>query len=97
VIENEASVFAIVYHHPFKAGAVSRSRICVRAAIVPLLQALALLSLSAQTSLDYPQWRGVDRDGAAAGFIEPSPWPKAGTVADRRHELIANETGPGNV
>ena len=25
--------------------------------------------------LDYPQWRGRDRDGAASGFIEPSAWP----------------------
>ena len=25
--------------------------------------------------LDYPQWRGRDRDGAANGFVEPSVWP----------------------
>jgi outer membrane protein assembly factor BamB len=31
----------------------------------------------AQTPLlDYPQWRGQNRDGAASGFVEPSSWPK---------------------
>ena len=25
--------------------------------------------------LDYPQWRGANRDGAAAAFAEPSAWP----------------------
>ncbi|MCH7748008.1 MAG: PQQ-binding-like beta-propeller repeat protein [Acidobacteria bacterium] len=25
--------------------------------------------------LDYPQWRGAHRDGAAAAFIEPAAWP----------------------
>lgn len=31
----------------------------------------------AQGALDYPQWRGRDRDGAASGFTEPASWPKA--------------------
>jgi hypothetical protein len=31
----------------------------------------------AQNVLDYPQWRGQARDGAAAGFIEPGAWPQA--------------------
>src|SRR3954465_2348684 len=30
---------------------------------------------SAQETLDYPQWRGVGRDGAASGFIPPESWP----------------------
>lgn len=25
--------------------------------------------------LDYPQWRGAGRDGAASGFVEPKVWP----------------------
>ena len=25
--------------------------------------------------LDYPQWRGINRDGAAAAFAEPDTWP----------------------
>ena len=26
--------------------------------------------------LDYPQWRGPDRDGSAAAFVEPVDWPQ---------------------
>ena len=29
--------------------------------------------------LDYPQWRGQNRDGAASGFTEPSSWPETPT------------------
>jgi len=39
---------------------------------------LAAATASAQAqegALDYPQWRGARRDGAAAGFTEPSTWP----------------------
>lgn len=25
---------------------------------------------------DYPQWRGLNRDGAASGFVEPASWPE---------------------
>jgi outer membrane protein assembly factor BamB len=33
--------------------------------------------VTAQRSpLDYPQWRGRDRDGAASGFVEPASWPE---------------------
>jgi outer membrane protein assembly factor BamB len=33
--------------------------------------------VTAQSSpLDYPQWRGRDRDGAASGFREPASWPE---------------------
>jgi len=41
----------------------------------------ALLAGFAQTveaqdgPLDYPQWRGARRDGAAAAFVEPATWP----------------------
>jgi outer membrane protein assembly factor BamB len=35
-------------------------------------------AVAAQSSgRDYPQWRGVNRDGAASAFIEPSTWPDA--------------------
>ena len=27
-------------------------------------------------SADWPQWRGPNRDGAAASFVEPKPWPE---------------------
>jgi outer membrane protein assembly factor BamB len=46
---------------------------------VVLVTALALLAAShpaAQSaSLDYPEWRGQNRDGSASGFIEPAVWP----------------------
>ena len=25
---------------------------------------------------DYPQWRGLNRDGSASGFVEPASWPE---------------------
>ena len=28
-------------------------------------------------ALDYPQWRGVNRDGAAAAFMAPDAWPNS--------------------
>ena len=38
---------------------------------------LAPLQPTAQdSSLDYPQWRGPDRDGSAAAFVEPETWPE---------------------
>ena len=36
------------------------------------------IALTAQTSsLDYPQWRGMQRDGSASGFVVPAKWPAA--------------------
>jgi outer membrane protein assembly factor BamB len=36
------------------------------------------IALAAQTSsLDYPQWRGMQRDGSASGFVVPAKWPAA--------------------
>jgi outer membrane protein assembly factor BamB len=32
-------------------------------------------SRDSQNSLDYPQWRGVNRDGAASAFTAPAVWP----------------------
>ena len=38
---------------------------------------LVASSTSAQdATLDYPQWRGPNRDGAAAAFVEPEDWPQ---------------------
>ena len=46
--------------------------------------------LTAQESpLDYPQWRGPNRDGSAAAFVEPAPWPER---LSRRWEV---EVGTG--
>ena len=33
-------------------------------------------AVAQDSSLDYPQWRGPDRDGAAAAFVEPTVWPE---------------------
>jgi outer membrane protein assembly factor BamB len=36
------------------------------------------VALDAQRpSLDYPQWRGANRDGSGSGFVEPKAWPAA--------------------
>jgi len=43
----------------------------------------------AQGPLDYPQWRGTNRDGAAAAFTEPANWP---TRLTRQWQV---ETGRG--
>jgi outer membrane protein assembly factor BamB len=37
---------------------------------------------------DYPQWRGPQRDGSAAGFVAPAVWPKALT---RRWKIDVGE------
>ena len=51
---------------------------------------LAPLPVTAQDSpLDYPQWRGPQRDGSAAAFVEPAPWPEQ---LNRRWEV---EVGTG--
>ena len=36
----------------------------------------AFLKMTA-TAPDYPQWRGVNRDGSASGFTEPKEWPES--------------------
>jgi outer membrane protein assembly factor BamB len=35
---------------------------------------------AAQSSSDYPQWRGANRDGAAPSFSEPKAWPDSLTL-----------------
>lgn len=34
-------------------------------------------AMHAQSGLDYPQWRGQRRDGAASNFVAPATWPAA--------------------
>jgi len=43
-----------------------------------LIVALGGLSgvVSAQNALDWPQWRGPNRDGSLASFAEPKSWPE---------------------
>ena len=40
-----------------------------------ILIGVAGLSAAQDGPLDYPQWRGANRDGAAAAFAEPATWP----------------------
>jgi outer membrane protein assembly factor BamB len=47
-----------------------------RLCIVACEAIAALVSVHAQGALDYPQWRGKSRDGAASGFVEPASWPQ---------------------
>lgn len=35
----------------------------------------ALAAHAQDSPLDYPQWRGAQRDGTAAAFVEPASWP----------------------
>ena len=46
-------------------------------AVITSLCLLARPPVIAQESpLDYPQWRGPDRAGSAAAFVEPEVWPE---------------------
>jgi outer membrane protein assembly factor BamB len=53
---------------------VSRSTSLLILAAVAI--GLATGSIDAQSALDYLQWRGQARDGAASGFVEPAVWPQ---------------------
>ena len=45
---------------------------------VSLVWCCCAIALAGQTSsLDYPQWRGKQRDGSASGFVVPATWPAA--------------------
>lgn len=52
---------------------VQRSRVACAA----LLLACAGGAAAQRAPQDYPQWRGLNRDGAASGFTEPATWPEA--------------------
>ena len=49
-----------------------RSLACLAAT---LLAGSALTAQAQEGALDYPQWRGAQRDGVAAAFVEPDTWP----------------------
>src|SRR5262245_26029719 len=42
-----------------------------------LVMACAVTVAAQDAGRDYPQWRGVNRDGAASAFAEPAAWPQA--------------------
>ncbi len=52
---------------------------CVRlsASVLSLLVSVAATTVAQSGRFDYPQWRGLYRDGGASGFVEPSAWPAA--------------------
>ena len=52
---------------------------CARlsASVFALLITVAATTAAQSGPLDYPQWRGLHRDGGASGFVEPSAWPAA--------------------
>jgi outer membrane protein assembly factor BamB len=65
-----------------------------RAATVLVAASLVLFAGSidppmAQSALDYPQWRGINRNGEASGFIVPAQWP---ATLRRRWKV---QVGPG--
>ena len=42
-----------------------------------VVSAIVTVGVGAQNrSMDWPQWRGPNRDGAIASFTEPKPWPE---------------------
>ncbi len=43
--------------------------------ITPLAASVALFSASCLLAQDWPQWRGVNRDGKVSGFTAPQIWP----------------------
>ena len=56
---------------------------------VAVLTGFSTVGAAQSSSLDYPQWRGANRDGAAAGFAEPKSWPETLTLKWKI------EVGPG--
>ena len=64
--------------------------VALRNALVCLFVGGLGIAVSAQnTALDYTQWRGPNRDGSAAGFVEPKAWPK------ELHQRWTLDVGPG--
>src|SRR5450756_1948777 len=56
------------------AGIAKSKRIVTRAALVATMLLVTMeVSLLAD---DWPQWRGLNRDGKATGFKAPDIWPK---------------------
>jgi outer membrane protein assembly factor BamB len=46
------------------------------AAFILVITAAGSAAVSAQNALDWPQWRGPNRDGTLASFAEPKAWPE---------------------
>jgi outer membrane protein assembly factor BamB len=60
-------------------SAVDRGRHSARRPFLGAVLATACVAAGAAQvpARDYPQWRGVNRDGAASAFAEPATWPEA--------------------
>ena len=54
-----------------------RMRVRLSAPVLTLLIGVAATTAAQSGRFDYPQWRGLHRDGGASGFVEPSAWPAA--------------------
>ena len=52
-----------------------RSASCSRLLGCAVLVACAGAAAAQSSPQDYPQWRGLNRDGAASAFAEPASWP----------------------
>lgn len=63
----------------------ARGRVCLGAA---LAIACAAAVAAQDPGRDYPQWRGVNRDGSASAFEEPATWPE---VLTRRWKVDIGE------
>src|SRR5687768_1179555 len=61
--------------HPSSNSIAARPRRPALFVLLVCLSSLAGATANAQSLQDYPQWRGPQRDGAAAGFVAPSVWP----------------------
>lgn len=52
-----------------------RSAPCWRFVVGAVVVACAGAAAAQSSPQDYPQWRGLNRDGAASAFVEPASWP----------------------
>ena len=52
-------------------------RVRLSAPVLTLLISVAATTAAQSGRFDYPQWRGLHRDGGASRFVEPSAWPAA--------------------
>ena len=41
-----------------------------------LITALCIIIIASTYSQDWPQWRGINRDGKVMGFNAPQKWPE---------------------
>ena len=53
-----------------------RSALCWRFVGGAMLMGCAVTAAAQSSPRDYPQWRGLNRDGAASAFAEPASWPE---------------------